>query len=41
MTYHHRTAIVFLLSFFLDLVNMLVASVAFPAISHTLTVSVS
>lgn len=31
MTYRTRIAAVFLLGFFLDLINMFIASVAFPA----------
>ena len=41
MTYRHRVATVFLFGFFLDLINMFIASIAFPAISRALTVSVS
>ncbi|WP_434139668.1 MFS transporter [Klebsiella quasipneumoniae] len=41
MTYRHRVATVFLFGFFLDLINMFIASIAFPAISHALAVSVS
>lgn len=41
MTYRHRVATVFLFGFFLDLINMFIASIAFPAISHELAVSVS
>ncbi|STT06031.1 major facilitator family transporter [Klebsiella pneumoniae] len=33
MTYRHRVATVFLFGFFLDLINMFIASIAFPAIS--------
>ena len=38
MTYRHRVATVFLFGFFLDLINMFIASIAFPAISHELAV---
>ena len=41
MTYRHRVATVFLFGFFLDLINMFIASIAFPAISRALAVSVS
>ncbi len=40
MTYRHRVATVFC-SVFLDLINMFIASIAFPAISRALAVSVS
>ncbi len=30
MTYRHRVATVFLFGFFLDLINMFIASIAFP-----------
>ena len=36
MTYRHRVATVFLFGFFLDLINMFIASIAFPAISRAL-----
>ncbi|RXW30138.1 MFS transporter [Enterobacter ludwigii] len=35
MTYRSKVAVVYLLGFFLDLINMFIASVAFPAIAHT------
>lgn len=41
MTHRHKVAAVFLLGFFLDLINMFIASVAFPAIGRALDVSVS
>ncbi len=41
MTYRHRVATVFLFGFFLDLINMFIASIAFPAIGRALAVSVS
>ena len=34
MTYRSKIAVVFLLGFFLDLINMFIASVAFPAMAH-------
>jgi len=34
MTYRTRVAVVFLLGFFLDLINMFIASVAFPAMGR-------
>lgn len=40
MTYRSKVATVFLLSFFLDLINMFIASVAFPAMGRTLHASV-
>jgi len=39
MTYRHKVAIVFLLGFFLDLINMFIASVAFPAMAVELNAS--
>ena len=36
MTYRTRVAVVFLLGFFLDLINMFIASVAFPAMGQAL-----
>jgi MFS family permease len=39
MTYRHKVAIVFLLGFFLDLINMFIASVAFPAMAVELNSS--
>ena len=41
MTYRNKVATLFLLGFFLDLINMFIASIAFPAISRALAVSVS
>jgi hypothetical protein len=41
MTYRHKVAAVFLLGFFLDLINMFIASIAFPDMSRALDVSVS
>jgi hypothetical protein len=38
MTYRSKVATVFLLGFFLDLINMFIASVAFPAMGRTLHV---
>lgn len=40
MTYRSKVATVFLLGFFLDLINMFIASVAFPAMSQALHASV-
>ena len=40
MTYRSKVATVFLLGFFLDLINMFIASVAFPAMGRTLHTSV-
>lgn len=40
MTYRSKVATVFLLGFFLDLINMFIASVAFPAMGRTLHASV-
>lgn len=40
MTYRNKVATVFLLGFFLDLINMFIASVAFPAMGRTLHASV-
>ena len=34
MTYRSQVAVVYLLGFFLDLINMFIASVAFPAMAH-------
>ena len=34
MTYRSKIAVVFLLGFFLDLINMFIASVAFPAMAR-------
>ena len=36
MTYRTRVAVVYLLGFFLDLINMFIASVAFPAMGQAL-----
>lgn len=36
MTYRNKVAVVYLLGFFLDLINMFIASVAFPAMSVAL-----
>lgn len=41
MTYRNKVAVVYLLGFFLDLINMFIASVAFPAMSVALNASVS
>jgi len=41
MTYRSKVAVVYLLGFFLDLINMFIASVAFPAMSVALQASVS
>lgn len=41
MTYRTRVAVVFLLGFFLDLINMFIASVAFPAMGQALHASPS
>ena len=35
MTYRSKVAVVYLLGFFLDLINMFIASVAFPAMAQT------
>ena len=40
MTYRSKVATVFLLGFFLDLINMFIASVAFPDMSRALNASV-
>lgn len=40
MTYRNKVATVFLLGFFLDLINMFIASVAFPDMSRALNASV-
>ena len=40
MTYRNKVATLFLLGFFLDLINMFIASVAFPAMGRTLHASV-
>ncbi len=37
MTYRSKVAVVYLLGFFLDLINMFIASVAFPAMAQTIT----
>jgi MFS family permease len=41
MTARSKVATVFLLGFFLDLINMFIASVAFPGMSRALNASVS
>ncbi|TDN58524.1 MFS transporter [Scandinavium goeteborgense] len=41
MTYRNKVATVYLLGFFLDLINMFIASVAFPAMATTLHTSAS
>eukprot|EP01034_Spumella_vulgaris_P017428 gene17428-22228_t len=41
MTYRSKVAWIFLLGFALDLVNMFVATVAYPHISHELQASVT
>ncbi|MDX6041762.1 MFS transporter [Scandinavium lactucae] len=41
MTYRNKVATVYLLGFFLDLINMFIASVAFPAMALTLHTSAS
>jgi MFS family permease len=41
MTYRNKVATVYLLGFFLDLINMFIASVAFPAMAITLHTSAS
>lgn len=41
MRYRNKVAVVYLLGFFLDLINMFIASVAFPAMSESLHASVS
>ncbi|WP_312691289.1 MFS transporter [Kosakonia sp.] len=41
MAYRNKVAVVYLLGFFLDLINMFIASVAFPAMAATLQASVS
>lgn len=41
MTYRSKVAVVYLLGFFLDLINLFIASVAFPAMSVDLHTSIS
>lgn len=41
MTYRTKVAIVYLLGFFVDLINMFIANVAYPAIGHALQASIS
>lgn len=41
MRYRNKVAVVYLLGFFLDLINMFIASVAFPAMAESLQASVS
>ncbi|HCC0888712.1 TPA: MFS transporter [Salmonella enterica] len=41
MTYRNKVAVVYLLGFFLDLINLFIASVAFPAMSVDLHTSIS
>lgn len=41
MTYRSKVAVVYLLGFFLDLINLFIASVAFPAMSVELHTSIS
>ncbi|WP_252145748.1 MFS transporter [Yokenella regensburgei] len=41
MTYRSKVAVIFLLGFFLDLINMFIASVAWPAMSHSLQATVA
>lgn len=41
MRYRNKVAVVYLLGFFLDLINMFIASVAFPAMAESLHASVS
>lgn len=41
MVYRNKVAVVYLLGFFLDLINMFIASVAFPAMAVSLQASVS
>lgn len=36
MTYRNRVTLIYLLGFFLDLINMFIAAVAFPAIGDAL-----
>ena len=40
MPYRIKVAIVYLLGFFVDLINMFIANVAYPSISHALQASV-
>lgn len=41
MTYRNRVTLIYLLGFFLDLINMFIAAVAFPAIGDALHASVT
>jgi EmrB/QacA subfamily drug resistance transporter len=41
MAYRTKVAIVYLLGFFVDLINMFIANVAYPAIGHALQASIS
>ncbi|CAI1073976.1 MFS transporter [Serratia entomophila] len=41
MSYRSKVAIVYLLGFFVDLINMFIANVAYPAIGHAMQASVS
>lgn len=41
MTYRNKVTLIYLLGFFLDLINMFIAAVAFPAIGEALHASVS
>ncbi|ELY4080131.1 MFS transporter [Cronobacter sakazakii] len=41
MTYRNRVTLIYLLGFFLDLINMFIAAVAFPAIGEALHASVT
>lgn len=41
MGYRNKVAVVYLLGFFLDLINMFIASVAFPAMAVSLQASVA
>jgi MFS family permease len=41
MSYRSKVAVVYLLGFFIDLINMFIANVAYPAIAHSLRASVA
>ena len=41
MSYRSKVAIVYLLGFFVDLINMFIANVAYPAIGQAMRASVS
>ncbi len=41
MTYRNRVTLIYLLGFFLDLINMFIAAVAFPAIGEALNATVT